>query len=82
MRKTLEVNTIPIQIDERTSDERNMDLMLGIIKSHGKIHKFHLIKEMGISRSLYEKLSPQLQFFYKKNITYDRKTGVWKNKGV
>jgi hypothetical protein len=50
--------------------------MVALIRKHGTIHKFELIRKAGMSLSVYEKISPFIKFHFE-DIEYNRKTGVW-----
>ena len=58
------------------SDFSKASRIVSIIRNHGEIHKFELMRKANISQSVYEKISPFIKFHFE-DIEYDRKTGSW-----
>jgi len=51
--------------------------IIDLIQKEKKIHKFELIRVIGISISTYEKLKPWLEYTYSHVLRYEKETQQW-----
>lgn len=51
--------------------------MMEIVKKNGRIDKFNLVMQSGLSISYYEKLKPFMERIYSHNVSYDKETQTW-----
>jgi len=55
--------------------------IIDIVKKYGRINKFDLMDEVGISISTYEKIKPWLERRFYEFIKYEKSTKEWVNVG-
>lgn len=48
-----------------------------LVEQKGRIHKFEIMNQLGISISTYEKLKPWLEYTYFDFMKYDKDTKEW-----
>ena len=48
-----------------------------LVKKEGRIHKFEIMNQLGISISTYEKLKPWLEYTFFKFMKYDKEMKRW-----
>ena len=51
--------------------------MMELIKKNGKIDKYNLVMQSGLSISYYEKLKPFMERIFSHNISYDKTSQMW-----
>ena len=51
--------------------------IIDVVKKHGRINKFDLMDEVGISISTYEKIKPWLERRFYEFIKYEKSTKEW-----
>ena len=64
--------------DMTTQKEMNkINRMMELIKKQGRIDKYNLVMQSGLSISYYEKLKPFMERIFAHNVQYDKNTQTW-----